>query len=55
MSHQIVQVYPYYTNNGCSVKIGIGKNRKELLCKEMCEIFEFVETFDEVQKIKKND
>ena len=49
----IIQVYVYYTNNGCSVRIGRGYDHTEVLQPEQCEIFEFVEFDWEVKKMIK--
>lgn len=44
----IVQVYPYQTNNGCSVRIGRGIDINERLIPSQCSYYEFVETHNEV-------
>lgn len=49
----VVQVYPYETNNGCSVRIGKAYDNMEILYKERCIIFEFVETKKEVKEMIK--
>ncbi len=48
----IVQVFPYQTNNGCSVRIG-KKTRvgKEPLESSQCDVFEFVEYDYEVEEM----
>lgn len=46
-------MYPYQSKNGCSVRIGRGYDHTEVLLPEQCEIFEFVETFLEVQNMIK--
>lgn len=45
----IIQVYPYATNNGCSVRIGKGYDLNELLQPEQCIFFDFVESHEEVK------
>ena len=45
----IVQVYPYMTHNGCSVRVGKGNNVSERLTPIQCHFFDFVEIVDEVE------
>lgn len=47
----IVQVYPYITKNGCSVRIGRGYDINEPLEPSSCVKYVFVETKEEVKDI----
>jgi len=47
----IVQVIPYNSNNGCSVRIGKGFDHTLPLEVENCTFYEFVETNEEVKEI----
>ena len=49
----IVQVIPYTTNNGCSVRIGKGIDHTMPLEPKKCGVYEFVETNKEVKEIIK--
>jgi hypothetical protein len=51
----IVQVFPYLTNNGCSVRIGIGQGlcSTEPLEPRQCTVYRFVETKQEVKDMIK--
>jgi len=46
----IVQVFPYQTNNGCSVRVGKGVDYDTPLKEHQCSFFDFVETDEEVKR-----
>jgi hypothetical protein len=46
----IVQVIPYTSNNGCSVRIGKGLDHTVVLGCGQCSYFDFVETSSEVKE-----
>ena len=47
----IVQVFPYTSNNGCSVRIGKGYCHTERLDIKACSVYEFVETRSQVKQM----